>query len=192
MTSFDQIYMLFDKTEKIKITTLDLLIEALFDGEFDEVIDQSKDFKFSQTDLEKFAHWNKNHYTRNCIARNDSFELILLCWEPGHKTAIHCHNEQECFVNVVMGGFKEVIYSFDKESEKFIAVETKALTKHEITSVDDQTLFHRLENTYKGRSMSLHLYMKPIEKCRFFNEETDKLQTVVLSDYSFEGVLCEN
>ena len=45
----------------------------------------------NEAEFEKYATWNQESYTRNCIARTDTYELILLCWEKKQETPIHEH-----------------------------------------------------------------------------------------------------
>ena len=47
---------------------------------------------------------------------------------------------------------------------------TKFSKKNDITYMKDFMGFHRLENSANKRSMSLHLYAKPIRSCNVFNE----------------------
>ena len=181
--------MFSDKKVLDKISTLDQLVEVLLKGDFQDAIDQSPEFKFNESEFEKFAHWNEDHYTRNCIAFNESFELILLCWEEGQKTAVHCHNEQECFVKVVSGEFNEAMYTLDPATGEMLSAGSHSLATQEVTSIENHELFHSLKNTHSGRAMSLHLYMKPIERCRYYDPKTKELNTVGLSYYSLDGKL---
>ena len=119
--------------------------------------------------FEKYANWSKDCYTRNCIADTEKFELILICWCAGHQTSIHDHGGEECWVKVVEGEFKETIYKQD-EVGALKLTKTKFSKKNDVTYMKDFMGFHRLENSANKRSMSLHLYAKPIRSCNVFNE----------------------
>lgn len=106
---------------------------------------------------------------------------MLLCWEQGQKTAIHCHNEQECWVKVVSGCFAEELYRVDESSGKIEYLSTEILLQDEVTTVEDASILHNLANTNRGRSMTLHLYMKPIKECRIYDVATSQLKLVSLS-----------
>ncbi len=73
--------------------------------------------KLPIAEFEKYATWSETCYTRNCIAENEDFELILICWEKGQATAIHDHGGEECWVYFVEGEFRENIYTQEKEGE---------------------------------------------------------------------------
>lgn len=132
-----------------------------------------------------YTYWNNNHYTRNCIVRTDHYELILLCWEKGQDTPIHCHGNQECWVYVVDGKLDEEHYQY--EEEQLLLESTETLAKGEKSFMCDDLGFHKLINAGKGRSMSLHLYMNPIDKCTKFNEKTHAFESIDLSYYSYAG-----
>ena len=119
--------------------------------------------------FEKYANWSKDCYTRNCIADTEKFELILICWCAGHQTSIHDHGGEECWVKVIEGEFKETVYKQD-EMGILKLTKTKFSKKNDITYMKDFMGFHRLENSANKRSMSLHLYAKPIRSCNVFNE----------------------
>ncbi len=39
----------------------------------------------------EYAYWDSERYTRNLLAAQQRFSLILLCWEPGQHTPVHTH-----------------------------------------------------------------------------------------------------
>ncbi|MFB1002614.1 MAG: cysteine dioxygenase family protein [Bacteroidia bacterium] len=182
--------MINQSKSSVQFSALGDLVNALNDKNYVLAVDQAHKFVFAEDEFEQYAFWNENHYTRNCIAHNESFELILLCWQAGQKTANHCHNGQECWVKVISGKFEEEMYVLNEDTDKLTYTETKHVSQHEVTSVDDHTVFHTLRNTSSSRAMSLHLYMKPIEQCRYIDEESKELRTAVMNYYSVNGEKC--
>ncbi len=168
--------MILDKSAIGKISSLAHLISALKYGYYHEVLTQSDDLVLSVEELQPYISWNDKRYTRNCIARDDYFELILLCWEKGQRTPIHNHDEQECWVKVIQGDFAESFYAYEPLTDSMKYVGTDIVAQHEVTSIEDQALYHSLENINRGRSMSLHLYMKPIAECLVYNKSNQKLE----------------
>jgi cysteine dioxygenase len=169
------------------ISSLDELISALKSGHYQEALNQSYDLNISHSEIEHYTTWNDSRYTRNCIARNEDFELILLCWEEGQKTAIHCHNQQECWVKVIQGNFAEYLYEYDDVLNRMNPINEVHVGQNEVTTIENSNTYHSLENTYKGRSVSLHLYMKPIVKCNVYNQTTNQLECKTLTYDTFEG-----
>jgi cysteine dioxygenase len=97
--------------------------------------------------------------------------LILICWCEGQRTPIHDHGGEECWVKVIEGEFKETIYK-QNEAGELNFVKSSISKSNEITYMKDFMGFHRLENLSNKRSMSLHLYAKPIRKCKMFDEKS--------------------
>ena len=182
--------MILATNESTNTSSLNELVTALLNENYTSAVDQAHKFVFTEDEFEKYAFWDENHYTRNCIAHNDAFELVLLCWQPSQKTANHCHNGQECWVKVISGEFEEEMYNLNETTGELVYKETKTVARHEVTSVDDHTVFHTLKNTSKSRAMSLHLYMKPIEQCRYIDEESKEIKMAQMCYYSVNGVKC--
>ena len=145
------------------------LISALSEGERTTYNHIIHSLQLEPNAFEKYAYWSNDCYTRNCIADTEKFELILICWCAGHQTSIHDHGGEECWVKVIEGEFKETVYKQD-ETGALKLTKTKFSKKNEITYMKDFMGFHRLENSANKRSMSLHLYAKPIRSCNVFNE----------------------
>lgn len=182
--------MILEVNSQSKLSSLSSLVSALDNKNYELAVDQAHKFVFDEQEFDNYAFWNESHYTRNCIARNAEYELVLLCWEPGQKTPNHCHNGQECWVKVITGDFEEEMYSLNEATGRVSYTETKTLSQHEVTSVDDHTVFHTLQNTSRFRAMTLHLYMKPIDQCRYVNQETGEMKTASLCYYSKDGEIC--
>jgi cysteine dioxygenase len=151
------------------LQTVNELITALSEAEratYNHII---RSIRFHENAFEKYSSWSDECYTRNCIIDNEKFELILICWCQGHRTSIHDHGGEECWVKVIEGEFKETIYK-KKETDGLAIVKTSISKPDEVTYMKDFMGFHRLENLSNKRSLSLHLYAKPIRKCNVFNE----------------------
>ena len=152
--------------------TLNELITALSQeksAEYDNII---RSIELPISAFEKYCSWSNESYTRNCIVENERFELILLCWEQGQMTPIHDHGGEECWVKVLEGEFAETIYK--KDNNELLVIKSSISKTNEITYMIDFMGFHSLENLSKKRSMSLHLYAKPIRNCNIFNEDLSK------------------
>ena len=91
----------------LPITSIENLIECFDDAEPSEQASVLKRTDISVSDFEKYASWIKGGYSRNCITRRDSFEMILICWDEGAKTPIHDHDGQHCWVLQVSGPIVE-------------------------------------------------------------------------------------
>lgn len=129
------------------------------------------DFDFGTIDFESYQSWSDKKYTRNCLYKDSNFELLLLCWEKGQQTPIHGHNGENCWVFLLEGSMEEVFFSMD-DANNLSAYSSQIVVANQITFMNDSQGFHKLKNDSKGRSVSLHLYAKPIENCQSFDEES--------------------
>lgn len=148
---------------------VDLLTENI-NTDYDQLLD---DFDFSTIDFKPYQSWSSEKYTRNCLFKNVNFELILLCWEHGQETAIHGHDGEDCWVYLLEGGMEEVFYNIGDDN-KLIAYSSQIVVPNQVTFMNDNQGFHKLKNDVYGRSVSLHLYAKPIQNCQSFDEKSQQ------------------
>ncbi|KAL7535306.1 hypothetical protein ACHAXR_008454 [Thalassiosira sp. AJA248-18] len=58
------------------------------------------------------------NYTRNLIATdNETFTLLLLCWNPGKCSPIHDHPCDGCWLRVCQGQIQETRYEINTETD---------------------------------------------------------------------------
>ena len=164
------------------IHSIDELVTSLTEGERTEFADIIYSTNLPLSSFEPFLSWSDDCYTRNCIAENENFELILLCWEKGQSTPIHDHGGEECWVKVIQGEFRETILKVN-ESGNLRTVKTTTSQPGDISYMVDFMGCHRLENINDGRTMSLHLYANPIRNCQLFDEDT---KTFVSKEMSYD------
>lgn len=130
-------------------------------------------FDFSAIDFTAFKSWSQKKYTRNCMYKDENFELILLCWEQGQETSIHGHDGEDCWVYLLEGEMEEVYYTID-ESNYLREGGSRRFVPHELSFMNDRIGFHKLKSVCSGRSVSLHLYAKPITNCVAFDYESKR------------------
>lgn len=170
-----------------KITSITSLIETLKNCSIDEMQNIYKQLEIPESEFEPYLLWEENTYTRNCIFRNDDFELLVLCWDEGQKSSIHFHNNQECWLYNIIGEFKELRY--DIVNNKPQLSDTFTLESDRFSYMTDDMGLHQVINIHDGKSASLHLYAKPIDECKHYDEQTKSFQTSDLSYHSYNGEL---
>ena len=163
---------------------IDLLSKSTIE-DYNTVLDN---FDFGTIDFEPYESWSSKRYTRNCIFRNAEFELILLCWQPGQGTAIHGHDGEDCWVYLLDGEMEEVCYTID--SQRYLReIHSRKFSAKQLSFMNDRIGFHRLKNINDGRSMSLHIYAKPIENCVSFDEPSQRFIERKLSYDTFRQLV---
>jgi len=162
------------------ISTLQDLLQVLPQCSGKEYIELVKHINLDEHSFKGYESWSDRGYTRNLLARTENYELILLCWEKGQDTQIHCHNEQECWVYTAQGSFREKRFSFDTNTREMNLKNDMTLQKGQFSYMNDDMGYHSLENIHNGRTMSLHLYMNPITECRVYDADLKTLEWKVL------------
>jgi len=165
-----------DQSEQtqVNIQTINELITTLSEEERTTYGSILRDLSIPLSTFHNFCSWSEESYTRNCIAENDDFELILLCWNKGQKTPIHDHGGEECWVKLLDGAFKETIFQKNESGE--LTESSSFISKAgDISYMKDFMGFHSLENIADRKSMSLHLYAKPIRNCNVYCEDSKKI-----------------
>ena len=162
------------KNTPVIVQSLNELVTALSEGERTTYNNIIRSMNIPSSVFNNYCSWSDDSYTRNCIVDNEKFEVILLCWEPGQKTPIHDHGGEECWVAVIEGEFKETIYQLNNDDELKVVKSAIAKT-NDVTYMIDFMGFHRLENLSNKRSMSLHMYAKPIRSCNMYDEKSGKI-----------------
>lgn len=167
------------------ITTIEQLIESFDDAEPSEQASVLKRIEIPIVEFSKFATWEEGSYTRNCIARRDGFEFILLCWDKGAITPIHGHDNQNCWVFQVAGSVSEKRYR--ETSYGFELTNDATLNEGRITYMHDRMGYHTIENISNKPAMTLHVYANPIDRCKVFNEKKGEFETIEMQYDTIEG-----
>jgi cysteine dioxygenase len=167
------------------VPTIEKLIEDFEEVEPAKQMRLLKEMNIPKEDFEEFASWEVGGYTRNCIARHENFEFILLCWDAGAKTCIHGHDGQSCWVYQVDGSVTEK--RFQPIGNGFELIQDETLDEGDISFMHDRMGYHALENSSSERAMTLHAYVKPIDRCKVFNEELEQFETVEMSYNTIKG-----
>lgn len=157
----------------MKIKALNHLIEQLnncSDGKYGEILAQTKLSEDEIKEIESHCHWGKEYYTRNLIEKNQNYELLFLCWEPGHISSIHNHAGQHCWVKVIQGLCEEKLYILIDNKLKLLS--SSVAEKGCNAYIDDDIALHSLQNVGTNRMITLHLYSNPIDTCYSYNKET--------------------
>jgi sulfinoalanine decarboxylase/sulfinoalanine decarboxylase/aspartate 1-decarboxylase len=137
----------------------------------DIVEKKQKDWSFfkqliSRKSLLPYAKWKEDKaYTRVCLHECERFELILICWNPFAKTAVHNHNGQSCTVFFFDSDFEEIIYCEEGRQK----IETSRVKKGDFSSMKQKNSCHSLQNISDTAALTLHLYHQPIKTCKIIN-----------------------
>lgn len=165
-----------------KINTIDELIIFLKSATPTKI---KKKISLIDIPLEAFKPymtWQKDKYTRNCLFRSKSFELLLLCWDTGATTPIHDHGGEHCWVYQVAGKLKEKKFLCLNSTLKQLG--ENIIAEGSTSYMFEKKGFHLLENKQKEKAVSLHIYARPITNCKVFNTRSSAYELKKMSDFS--------
>ncbi|RLN57572.1 hypothetical protein BBJ28_00018331 [Nothophytophthora sp. Chile5] len=146
-------------------------------------------FPVNMAELQQFAHFDPSrNYTRNLISTdNETYALMLLCWNRGKYSPIHDHPTDGCWVKVIQGFVNEVRYQ--RQDGKLVETSNVVLTSG-VTYMDDSLGLHKVGNPHAEiDAISMHLYAPPYEKCHVWldTEHADKSSVSVANYYTEFG-----
>ncbi len=174
-----------NEKKETEIRSIEELITALMLADqnlYDSIV---RSIRIPYSMFYDYCSWSNETYTRNCIEENEKFELILLCWNGKQKTPIHNHGGEECWVKVIEGTFKENIYTTEKNG-KLKMIKSIDSKPNDVTYMIDFMGFHSIENLSTERGMSLHLYAKPIRRCKIYDENIEEFVNKELTYHSIK------
>ena len=148
--------------------------------------------------INRFFFWSDAFYTRNLIYKDERFEMMAICWEPGQVSRIHNHADQRCWMTVPVGKLKGqnfAIREIDDERGycKLTETDTFELADCLAAKVELEEPIHQILNLeeYGERAVSIHIYSKPFNTCVSYCRDTDTFKTVELFYTSIDGKLCD-
>lgn len=168
------------------IKSLDSLLAFLPVCDSEHLVQLPRKLDLNVEEFTSFQHWSDEKYTRNCIARTEHYEALLLCWEPEQFTPVHSHGGKNCLVHVLSGNLVEKLY---QQEDGLIETRTQVLAQGESTYMHDGMGYHTLTNLSGQRAMTLHIYMNPIHQCEVYNPAKKEFNIRQLSDHSYQGEL---
>ncbi len=113
--------------------------------------------------VKPWVSYKESCYERNSIYKDESIEILCLCWKPGQKSTIHDHVGSNCGVKVLEGVCREKFFTVVNESQLLVRESKKAISYNpgQITLSHPGSV-HQLENPGESGLISLHVYSPPL------------------------------
>jgi cysteine dioxygenase len=166
----------------------------LRDGRADRVTAYLNTARVDPTSLAPYLHWADAHYTRNLIYRSPLFELLALCWRPGHRAWVHNHRGQHCWMAVTEG--RLLVRNYRRlgcdQIRRTVRLEPTAelvVTPGSLAAVDPAEPVHAVWNPGEtGQpAVSLHVYSLPFDTCVSYDLDRGLCRDVPLRYTSANG-----
>ncbi|WP_424964366.1 cysteine dioxygenase [Ekhidna sp.] len=156
-----------------KIKTVKQLVQALDNCQEcgNHVLDVMNNVAIPRAEFERYYSWSDEKYARNVLARNDDFEVLLICWEKGQSSPIHDFNAQEAWIHPIEGMLREERFKINVDDDRLEKVSNVLLGTDEFSYMS-QIGIHRYSNANKARSVSLNIYRKPVTEWHVYDVES--------------------
>lgn len=155
-----------------------------------EVIPFLQSSLIASESLEKYLFWKDGGYTRNLVHKDETFELMVLCWDIGQKAAVHGHEGEKCFTRVERGKlFVHNYHEISRDGDRAVVEMTGKPYESIVGAVDGPADIHSVDNDarFNERAVSLHLYSHPYDECDLYDLETGIVTRRALSYDSIGG-----
>jgi cysteine dioxygenase len=127
-----------------------------------------EDVEITAADLQPYIEFKEGNYCRNRVCRNEFLEMLVLCWQPGHRTPIHDHNGSHGAVRVQEGILWETTFHYDDERGLCYRTARECLSG-EVTGADVPDI-HQLGNpdVSERNLVTIHIYSPPLGVLRTY------------------------
>tara|TARA_B000000609_G_scaffold153293_1_gene141647 strand:- start:86 stop:604 length:519 start_codon:yes stop_codon:yes gene_type:complete len=135
-----------------------------------KVYDLLENFTLPQNEIQDYIFFDNDKYTRHLIYKDDDFEILIMCWRPGHRAPIHGHEGEKCFMRVERGSL--LFTNYDLISKDPLELTKIDSVKGEMGYLDGPADIHSVENVFDENSITFHIYSKPYSECDIFDLKT--------------------
>jgi cysteine dioxygenase len=133
----------------------------------ERLMDLSHRLRLSDELVESRTCFAKDHYARNLVCRTPSFELLVLCWRPGHESSIHDHAGSLNAIRVYRGELASRVF-VPAAGRPAGAGPVEPLAEERVrpggwTGVDRGGI-HQLANPTAEDLVTVHVYAPPLSE----------------------------
>jgi cysteine dioxygenase len=118
----------------------------------------AKNYTYEEADLP--IHFSTEPYTRIPIHRDESMEIVVICFAAGQTSSVHDHQGSNCVIRVVRGKVMECLFSrlgdtLHMDFHHYVQV-------GEISGLDGQQI-HQLSNLDPAGTVLINFYSPPFK-----------------------------
>ena len=112
-----------------------------------EISSYLANYNLSEKIMNEYISFKSDNYARHLVYKDEDFEILIVCWEPGHIAPIHGHEGEKCWMRVELGALKVQNYQLDSVSPLSLTMIEEV--KGEKGFLDGPADIHSVENVYK-------------------------------------------
>jgi cysteine dioxygenase len=149
---------------------------------YDQIIRATK---LDINSVSRYCNFSSKFYCRNLIHKDANFELMLVCWDEGQFSPLHDHNGQHGWMLIMQGCLLEELYGSPQDilNGDVVVSKTRKLNLGDISYITDDIACHKISNAVPSRSVSLHLYSKPVASCHRYDPRSGEFKMQQMSYY---------
>ena len=141
--------------------------------------------------LQRYVFFRTDRYTRNLVFKNEAFELLVICWNPGQQAPVHGHEGERCWSRVEQGSLLFCNYREVSESP-LVVQQVSDPCRGERGHLDGPADIHSVANPASEPAVSLHLYSQPYDRCDIYDLAKNEKRRVRLGYHSIDGKVVED
>lgn len=106
-----------------------------------------------------YINLNKKKYSKECVFKNNDYELFIISWLPKQHTQLHLHPDNGCIMRILYGELFEIRINNNDVKEYHYYTNNNSFMSNEYGK-------HIISNINNKLAISLHLYSPP----NFYNK----------------------
>jgi uncharacterized NAD(P)/FAD-binding protein YdhS/predicted metal-dependent enzyme (double-stranded beta helix superfamily) len=124
-------------------------------------------------EVARYVERHPDSYARRAVARRETYELLVLTWQPGQRSVAHDHAGSLCGLKVVQGTVTEQRYESGPDGRVRVAGAVR-LGAGDVT-IDPGVIIHSLANAAEATELlvTVHLYSPPLPEVRRYAVATE-------------------
>jgi uncharacterized NAD(P)/FAD-binding protein YdhS len=120
----------------------------------------------SATEVAPYVEQKAESYNRRCVVRRETYELLVLTWDPAQGSVAHDHSGSLCGLKVVQGHLTEQLFALGPDGQVRMTTQKRFGTGDVL--VDPGVVVHSLGNDSDSDEVlvTVHIYSPPLPEIR--------------------------
>ena len=142
----------------------------------ERLMDLARRLRLSDELIELRSVFADDQYARNLVCRTPYFELLVLCWRPGHLSTIHDHGGSLNAIRVHSGRLTSRLFVPVRGQPSGTGPVEMTAEEHVGPGGDpvgvDRDGIHQLANTSDEDLITIHVYAPPLTELSVYDTES--------------------
>lgn len=141
----------------------------------------------TEREISQYASFREQHYSRNVICKDGTFEILMICWKSGQRSLIHDHGNSFGAVKVLQGVLTESL--FELAPNGMIKPSSSRDYQPGDIQIETQSTIHQVSNLQPPSltTISLHVYAPPMVRMNIYKLYDPNIISGSSELYNFGG-----